>query len=186
MTPLSLLWLPILASAAIVFVASAIIHMAPLWHRRDYPAPPAQDRLQEALRPFDLPPGDYMLPRAASTEEMRSPEFMEKMRQGPVAILTVIPSGPWQMGQQLVQWFAFVLAVSVFSAYVAGRALLPGADYIEAFRFAGTTAFLSLGMGLWPMSIWYRRAWSLTLKGTLDALIYALLIGGTFGALWPA
>jgi hypothetical protein len=185
MTELGSLWLPIFASSLIVFFASSVIHMAPLWHRRDYPAVPNQDRVMDALRPFDLPPGDYMMPRAGGAEEMRSPEFMEKMRRGPVAMLTVIPSGPWQMGTQLGQWFLYTLAVSVFSAYVAGRALAPGADYLQVFRFVGTTAFLSHSVALWQMSIWYKRAWSLTLKATLDGLIYALLTAGIFGALWP-
>jgi hypothetical protein len=36
------------------------------------------------------------------------------------------------------------------------------------------------------MSIWYQRAWSLTLKSTIDALIYGLLTGGIFGWLWPS
>ena len=68
MTALTALWLPILVSAIFVFVASAIIHMAPLWHKNDYPAPPDQDRLGDAMRPFNVPPGDYLLPRAASVD----------------------------------------------------------------------------------------------------------------------
>jgi len=31
------LWLPILLSSVIVFLVSSVIHMAPLWHRNDYP-----------------------------------------------------------------------------------------------------------------------------------------------------
>ena len=64
MTFIAALWLPILASAVIVFIASSIIHMAPLWHRGELPAPPDADRLQDAMRPFGLKPGEYMLPRA--------------------------------------------------------------------------------------------------------------------------
>ena len=38
------LWVPILLSAVIVFVASSVIHMAPLWHNGDYPgATPVTD-----------------------------------------------------------------------------------------------------------------------------------------------
>jgi hypothetical protein len=40
-------------------------------------------------------------------------------------------------------------------------------------------------LALWPMSIWYRRAWTITIKSTIDGLIYALLTAGTFGWLWP-
>ena len=185
MTELAALWLPIVVSSLVVFFASSLIHMAPLWHRTDYPAVPEQDRVMEALRPYAPPPGDYMMPRASRREEMQSPEFVEKMRKGPVAILTVMPSGPWGMGTQLAQWFLYTLAVSVFAAYVAGAALPPGADYLQVFRFAGTTAFFAHTVALWQMSIWYKRAWSLTLKATLDGLIYALLMAGVFGALWP-
>jgi hypothetical protein len=185
MTELASLWLPIVVSSLVVFFASSVIHMAPLWHRKDYPALADQDRVMEALRPFNLTPGDYLLPRAGNATEMRSPEFLEKMRRGPVAILTVIPSGPWAMGAQLAQWLLYTLAVSVFAAYVAGRALPPGAVYLEVFRFVGTTAFLSYTVALWQMSIWYKRGWSLALKETMDGLIYALLMAGVFGALWP-
>jgi hypothetical protein len=185
MTELSVLWLPILVSAVIVFLASAIVHMAPLWHRKDYPAVPDQDRVMEALRPFQIPPGDYMLPRAATSEEMRSADFIEKMRTGPVAILTVIPSGAWQMGRQLGLWFVYVVVVGIFAAYVAGRALPPGAEYTEVFRYSGTTAFLAYSVAVWHISIWYRRGWGLALKETLDGVIYALLTAGAFGALWP-
>ena len=36
MTDLSALWLPILLGAVLVFIASSIIHMAPLWHQGDF------------------------------------------------------------------------------------------------------------------------------------------------------
>ncbi len=36
MVPLSALWLPILLSAVIVFVASSILHMLLPYHRSDY------------------------------------------------------------------------------------------------------------------------------------------------------
>ena len=52
MTAIASLWLPILVSAVLVFLASSIIHMAPLWHRNELPAPPDGDRLQDAMRPF--------------------------------------------------------------------------------------------------------------------------------------
>ena len=185
MTGLSALWLPIVLSAVIVFFASAVIHMGPLWHRNDYPRVPDEDRVMDALRPLAIPPGDYMVPRAMSGAEMKSPEFAEKMRRGPVLILTVIPNGPWSMGRQLALWFLYCLVVSIFAAYVASRALPSGAGYLDAFRFSGTTAFIGYALALWQMSIWYRRAWSTTVKDTADGLIYALLTAGVFGWLWP-
>lgn len=186
MTALTALWLPILVSAIFVFIASAIIHMAPLWHQSDYPAPPDQDRLGDAMRPFNLRPGDYLIPRAKSHAEMKSPEFVEKANKGPVVLMTVFPNGSLGMGQQLTTWFVYTLIVSLFAGYVAGRALPPGVDYLEVFRFAGTTAFIAYSVALWQMSIWYRRSWSLTIKETFDGLIYGLLTAGVFGWLWPS
>ena len=37
MTELSELWLPIILSAVLVFMASSVIHMASPWHKSDYP-----------------------------------------------------------------------------------------------------------------------------------------------------
>ena len=185
MTGLSALWLPILLSSVIVFVVSSIIHMASPWHTNDYPKVPNEDKVRDALRPLAIPPGDYMVPRASSSQEMRSPEFAEKIKQGPNMVLTVIPNGPWPMGQYLTLWFLYAVVVGVFAAYVAGRALPPGAAYLSVFRFVGVTAFVGYSVALWQMSIWYRRAWSTTIKATVDGLIYALLTAGTFGWLWP-
>jgi hypothetical protein len=89
------------------------------------------------------------------------------------------------MGKSLFLWFVYSVAVGVFAAYVAGRALTSGASYLEVFRFAGVSAFLGYAGALWQMSIWYKRAWSITVKHTVDGLIYALLTGGFFGWLWP-
>jgi hypothetical protein len=177
--------MPILLSSVIVFIASSVIHMASPWHKNDYPPMPNEDKVMEALRPFALPPGDYMVPRASSTKEMRSPEFADKLKKGPVLVVTVFPSGQWTMGRNLALWFVFSDVVGTFAAYVAGRALPVGANYLSVFRFVGVMAFVGYSMALWEMSIWYRRAWITTIKSTVDGLIYGLLTAGTFGWLWP-
>ncbi|HET7109995.1 MAG TPA: hypothetical protein VFI41_03915, partial [Gemmatimonadales bacterium] len=64
MTPLGSLWLPILLSAVAVFIVSAVIHMAlQFWHRNDFRTVPNEDAVMAALRPFDIPPGDYIVPQ---------------------------------------------------------------------------------------------------------------------------
>lgn len=185
MTSLTALWLPILLSAVFVFIASSIIHMLPLWHKGDFPAPPNQDGVLDALRPLALPPGDYLLPRPASGKEMRSPEFVEKLTRGPVVMLTVFPNEKPSMARPLTLWFIHILVVSYFAAYIASRALAPGAEDLEVVRFTGATAFIAYAIALWQMSIWYRRAWSMTIKSTFDGLVYALVTAATFCWLWP-
>ena len=185
MTQLHMLWLPIMLSSAIVFIVSSIIHMLSPWHKSDYPRLSNEEKVLDALRPLDIPPGKYMMPRPSSREEMRSPEFAEKMKKGPVVLLSVWPSGPIAMGMTFIMWFLYSAVVGLFAAYVAGRALPVGATYLHVFRFAGVTAFLGYSAALWQMSIWYHRPWITTIKTTADGLIYALLTAGVFGWLWP-
>lgn len=185
MTALTALWLPILVSAVLVFIASSIINMLPLWHRNDYSTLPNQDQVGDALRPFAVAPGQYILPKPANMADMKTPEYAEKMNKGPVMLMTVLPNRMPSMGKSLGLWFVYTLLASYFAAYIAGRALGPGADYLEVFRFAGATAFIAYAVALWQMSIWYSRPWSVTAKSTLDGLIYALLTAGVFGWLWP-
>lgn len=182
MTGLSALWLPILLSAVAVFAASSILHMLLPWHKSDYARVPNEDQLRDALRPFNLAPGDYMVSGTASTREAAR---AETRNQGPNLIMTVLPTASTGMGSYLVPWFVYSLVVSMFAGYVAGRALGPGAEYLTVFRFAGATAFVGYSAALWQLSIWNHRAWSTTAKSTVDGLVYALLTGGMFGSLWP-
>lgn len=185
MVYLSQLWLPILLSAVIVFVASSIIHMLLPYHRKDFRKIADEDQVMEALRKFDLRPGEYLFPYAQGPKEMKSPEFTDKVTKGPAGLLTVFNGGSRGMGKQLTGWFIFCLVVSVFAAYIAGRAAGPEAEYLTVFRFAGCTAFVGYALALWQNTVWYKRAWTTTLKSTLDGLVYGLLTAGVFGWLWP-
>ena len=186
MVSLASLWLPILVAAVLVFIASSLVHMVLPFHRADYTPMPSEDRVLDALRPFNIPPGDYFMPHARGPEAMRDPAFVAKRKRGPVAVMTVLPSGEVGMTAQLIQWFGFCLVVGLFAAYLTSRVLPAGAPYMDVFRFSGTVAFVGYGLALWEMSIWYRRSWMTTLRSNVDALIYGLLTGGAFGWLWPA
>lgn len=185
MVPVMSLWVPILVSGVIVFMASSLIHMFLGYHRADYRKLAKEDEVMEALRKFDIPPGDYMVPRAGSPAAMKDPAFLEKRTQGPVGLMTFMKPGAFDMGPSLMQWFVYCLVVSVFAAYLTGRAFGAGADYRPVFRFAATTAFVGYALALWQESIWHKRQLSTTLRGTFDGLVYGLLTGGTFGWLWP-
>ena len=180
------LWLPILLAAVLVFIASSIIHMFLPYHKTDWKKVPDEDVVMDAMRAFDIPPGDYVIPQAGSMEVMNSDEFKAKAEKGPVWFMTVLPPGnPFGMGTQMAQWFGFCILVGVLAAYIAGRALSPGAPYPSVFRFAGCTAFIAYGIAHLQRSIWYKQAWSTTGKNLFDALVYGLLTAGAFGWLWP-
>jgi hypothetical protein len=167
-----------------VFVVSSIIHMLLPYHRSDFVRLPAEDEVMSALRPFNIPPGDYVIPYAGGPAGMKSPEFQEKVNKGPVAFMTVMPNEMPSMGTSLFQWFVYSLIVGVFAAYIAGRALDPGADYLAVFRFVGATAFLGYSMALLQNSIWLKRNWTATTKSVFDGLVSGLLTAGRFGWLW--
>jgi len=185
MVAITALWLPILLSAVLVFIASSVIHMVLTYHRTDYGKLPNENRVLDALRGENLAPGSYMFPRAATLKDMGSPEMVEKFKRGPVGLLTMLPSGPPTMTKSLVQWFVFCLVVGAFVAYVAGRTLGPGAGYLPVFRVAGTVAFLGYAGAQVVNSIWGGMPWSNTAKNTVDGLVYGLLTAGVFGWLWP-
>ena len=185
MVPLTSLWAPILLSAVIVFIASSVFHMLLPFHRKDYRKVPNEDAVMDALRPFALAPGDYVMPLAEPPVRMDSPEMLDKMTKGPVVMMTVLPSGPPAMGSTFAQWIAYCVVVSIFAGYIASRALGPGARYLDVHQIAGTVAFVGYALALWQMSIWFKRDWGTTVRSTIDGLIYGLLTGGTFGWLWP-
>ena len=185
MVPLGSLWLPIVVSAVLVFVASSVIHMVLGYHRTDMRPVPDEEGTQEALRRLGIGPGDFAVPCPTPSQDIKSPAFVERMAKGPIVIMTVLPGGHSFMGASLAQWFVYCLVVSVFAGYVAGRALPPGSNYLDVFRFAGTMAFACYAMALPQASIWFKRSWATTAKSMLDGLIYGSLTAGAFGWLWP-
>jgi hypothetical protein len=184
MVPLTELWLPILLSAIIVFVASSIMHMFLPYHRSDYQRLPDEDKVLAVLRSVGLKRGLYIFP-FCTHKEMKSPEVMAKYKQGPVGMLTVFPSGPPVMPKFLSMWFVYCLLIGYFVAYLTGRTVLSGAHYLAVFRVAGTAAFLAYGLGHVSNGIWKGQTWSVTIKEVIEGLVYGLLTAGTFGWLWP-
>ena len=179
------LWLPILVAAVLVFLASFVLHMLLPFHRTDFRPVPSEDAVMDALRPFTIAPGDYFVPSPQGPEHHRHPEFIAKMKKGPVVMMTVMPAGEVTMGKQLALWFVFCVIVGILASYVTSRALPAGAAYLDVFQLSGTVAFIGYCVAQWENTIWYRRPWTRTLKDTVDGLVYGLLTGGAFGWLWP-
>lgn len=186
MIPILSLWLPIVLAAVLVFVASSVIHMFLGYHKSDFRKLPTEDQVRDALAPIGIPPGDYVIPYADSAEERQSEEYKGKVERGPVAFITVVDGRTvFNMGPQFIQWFVYLLVVGVFTAYVAGRSLPPGAEYLSVFRLTGTVAFACYALALPQQSIWYQTSWSSTMKNMFDGLVYGLLTAGAFGGFWP-
>ncbi len=184
MVPLTALWLAILLSAVIVFVASFIMHMVLPYHHGDYSQLPDEDKILAVLRAAGLKRGLYIFP-FCTHKDMKSPALIEKQKQGPVGFMTIVPSGPPAMPKFLIQWFVYCLLIGFFVAYITGHTVPSGAQYLAVFRVAGSAAFLAYGLGHLSNSIWKGQTWSSTIKEVIDGLVYGLLTAGTFGWLWP-
>jgi len=184
MVPITALWAPIVVSAVIVFIVSSVMHTVLTYHRSDYRQLPDENETLAALRRANLTPGAYVFPYCTH-KQMKSPETMEKYKQGPVGFMTIFPSGPPALPKFLIQWFLFCIVIGVFVAYISGRTLAPGSNYLMVFRVAGSVAFMAYGLGHLSDGIWKGQRWSATIKEVIDGLIYGLLTAGSFGWLWP-
>ena len=184
MVSLMQLLLPALLSGVFVFIASSIIHMATKWHATDFATVDNQAKVMDAVKAQGLPPGDYMFPKPKDMADMKSPEFLQMFEKGPF-MMTVFPAGPMTMGKQMTTWFIYSVVVAYFAGYVGSAALAPGTTYLKVFQVVGTAAFMGFALAQWPMTIWYRRDVKVSIKNTIDGLIYGLLTAGTFGWLWP-
>lgn len=184
--PFGSLWLPVIVSAVVVFVASSILHMALKYHKADYKPLPNDDAVREALAKGDPAPGVYFTPYCPDMKQLKEPAIREKFEKGPVVLLTVMPKGAPKMAKHLTLWFAFSVLVSFVAAYVARHTLHPGADGMLVMRITGTVAFAGYALSHMSESIWKGQPWSNTVRHVVDGLIYALLTGLTFRLMWPA
>lgn len=173
------LWQPILASAVLVFIAGSAIWMAMPWHKTDWSSPPDAEAVRAALK--GVPPGQYNVPHCKDMSDFKNPEMLQKLKDGPIAFITVLPAGVPNMTPQMVMMFGYNLFVGIICAYFVSRTAAPGADYLAIFRISGAVAFVAYGVAYVQESIWFGRPWLTTLKNFLDALIYSLLTGGVFG-----
>lgn len=177
------LWLAILGSAILVWIASALVWTVLPHHKSDFKGVPDEEAARQALA--GLQPGQYNVPHCASQAELKAPEMQKKFAKGPLAFITVLPNGMPSMGKNMALSFVFNLVVGVVVAYLVSRTVAPGSDYLAVFRISATTAWLAYGFATIPDAIWFGRPWSAIVKNLGDALVYALLTGGVFGWLWP-
>lgn len=185
MVPLTTLWLPILVSAVIVFIAGNVLWMAlPFWHRKDYSRAGNDQAFIDAAKP--LKSGMYIFPFIADYKTM-TPERRAELAAQPAGYMLIRNPNSFNFGATLAGYFIYTLLVSAIVAYLAGMVMGPGQPYMRVFRFVATAGMLAwaFGAGHISDSLWYGKPWSVTIKTIVDGIIFGLLMGGTFGWLWP-
>ncbi len=186
MTPLASLWLPIVLTTVFIFIASSLIHTVLPWHKSDFAGLPDEAGFRRAVAPMGIPAGDYVVPHCTDMKEMSTPEHKAKLQEGPILVMTVRQNGEVSMAPMFIGWTVAILALTIVVAFAAGAALSPGASTMAVWHLTGLVALAGYGFGGWPESIWFGRKWSSAVKGTVDAVIYAVITAATFGWLWPA
>jgi hypothetical protein len=185
MVSLGSLVLPIVISAVLVFILSALVHMVLKYHQSDYTRLPNEEAVRSAVRSGNPKSAQYIIPYCRDPKDMQSSEMRQKYTEGPVAVINLMQPGVPNMGKNLGQWLVYLLIVSFFIAYVAAHTIAPGTPYLEVFRIVGATGFLAYAAGQFQGSIWMGKPWSITWKDAFDGLLYGLVTAGTFGWLWP-
>jgi hypothetical protein len=187
MVSLPMLWMPILLAAVLVFFGGFVLWMLLPLHKADYRGVPDEAAVADVLRRQNLAPWQYVVPwSGGDPKAMQNPEFARKMETGPIAYITIAPPGRPRMGRNLALYFLFALVVSVMVAYVAGRTLPAGTEYLEVFRLTASVAILAYGAAVVPGAIWFGKPWSAMWKEVFDGVVLGLLTAGAFGWLWPS
>ncbi len=186
---LTQLWLPIVLSAAAVWIASAIVWMALPHHKDDHRKLPDEGAFAGALRSLNIPPGNYGFPYCGGHAQRNDPEFQKKWKEGPVGMLSLWPPNP-SMGKNMVLTFVLYLVVSALIAYLGWAVLphgglMPPPTFGKVMQALGTAGVLAYSFAFIPNALWFGQYPRAIAMRVLDGIAYGLITGAIFAALWP-
>jgi len=180
------LWLPILVSAVVVFVAAGLVWMALPHHKKDIKTLPDEKAVTDLLKKLDPPPGMYMFPGCGDDcKDMKSPEYQARFKAGPWGSVNIMASQP-SFARNLVLTFICYAVISLFVGYITLLAREPGEAFMSVFRVAGAVGVLAYCAGSIPNAIFFGKPGRFVLTDLADGIACGLLTGATFAWLWPA
>lgn len=183
------LWLPIVLSAVVVFVASSVLWMATPLHKGDYSVPPDEDDIQAAVKKHGFGPGMYYIPwcKGGHGNAAKDPAYQKRMEEGPWVLL-MVPQGKPSFGNTLGRWFVSQVILAVVIGYAAHAAIsLAGhrPEYLRIFQVVGAIALLAHGGMAGHDTMWKGLSYRHTAVKLVDAVVYATLTAGCFAGFWP-
>ncbi len=178
---LTSLLLPIGLSAIALFFASFLSWMVLQLHKNDWKKLSHEEEILAVLKPFDVPAGNYMFPACENPKDQQTPEFQAKWEAGPRGVMTFFQKS--SMGANLGQTFVYFLVASFCLAYLGTLALPRGSGFMPVFRFMSTAAFLTFFSAIVPHAIWFKCR---IVGHLIESIAFAAIVGGIFGAMWPA
>jgi hypothetical protein len=185
------LWLPILLSAAAVWIVSTIFGMPFLHHKNDWIGLPAaeEDAFMGFLRTSGIKPGNYLFPDFRTRAAMESEKVKKALEQGPVGHLSLWRP-PLTMGGKLAATFIVFLVVSTLIAYQASVVLPKAAEFAppttpKVFRVVGTAGILAYCFSFIPSAIWFGAPKRTIALGIIDGIVFGVITGAIFAWRWP-
>lgn len=187
---LTQLWLPILVSGVVVWIASAIFWMAIGHHNKDRDTLPAgADReLMATISRLNIAPGSYSFPDFSQVDKSLPPK---ERRAAQKALYNTHPQGllrvwrPINMGRNMALTFLFYLVSSTVIAYLAWAALPHGATFAKVFQVVGTAGVLAFTFASFPGDLWFQEKRRAMVMCLIDGVVLGLIAGAIFAWLWP-
>lgn len=168
------LWLPILIAGVAVHIASTLAwtllpHHKPEWLR--LPMGPLDDAIPAAGAEVGK---QYILTPTGSDSNNPGTDCL-----GTLVLNKRSPS----MGENIALTISYFVFMSAVIGYLASIAMTVETPKLDVFRFTATAALMAYSLGGLSHVIWFRRR---ILLDMIDGLVYSLISGGVFAALWPA
>lgn len=184
---ISALWMPIVLSAVGVWIASALGWMVVGHHKKDFGGLPNEEAFTSAIRGLSIPPGNYGFPHAEDCKAAnKDPEFRRKWQEGPLGMVSIW-NPQLSMGKNMFLTFIVYLVAGTLIAYL-GWSALPhaGVEFMKVFQVLGTAGILSYTIAGIPSGIWFQAYPRAIAMNILDGIIFGLITGAIFAAMWPA
>lgn len=182
------LWLPILVSAAAVWIASALAWMVMPHHKGDFRPLSNEDDVMAAVRNLAIAPGVYFFPHMKDCKKMKTdPVAKEKFEKGPHGLIQIWPPDAFgKMGRNMILSFIFYLITGVFVAYLATLSLPRGEEFFKVFQITGTAAIMAYCFAQIPHQIWFGTPMRTIMACLIDGIAFGLMTGAIFGWMWPS
>jgi hypothetical protein len=172
------LWLPIVVTGVATHVYSTLAWTALPHHKPEWVKMPDEDAAYPALE--NIPPGQYIFPHASCQKDFQEANFQRKLKSRN-GMLVIWPK-PVHMGKAIGQTLLTYLVVAFVIGYLASIGLPKGAEFMKVLQFVTTAGLLAHIAAKFPFVFWFRRRIAMDV---LDGVIFALLTGVIFAALWP-
>jgi mannitol-specific phosphotransferase system IIBC component len=174
------LWLPILVSAVVLFIASSIAWTVLTHHFHDHNKLPNEEEFMAQVRSMELPNATYIFPLYLSHKDAQNPDNVKRYNDGPrgVIMLWDVPN----IGRNLGLTFLYFFIIATVTAYIGWASMGPGVGFLKAFQVIGAIGVLVFASSGQLNAIWFPRR---TLNDFLDGVVFGVLMGLVFGLLWP-